>query len=76
MRRIPGDRSRPAERDLDLVGIAEIAIRLDVQRATVDQWRRRGVLPEPEWDLAGGPIWRWSTIRAWAVETGRHDGVV
>ena len=53
------------------VGIPEIAQRLGVQRATVDQWRFRGLLPEPEWTVGGGPAWDWPTIEAWAKQTGR-----
>jgi len=50
----------------------EIARRLGVPRATVDTWRHRGHLPEP--DLVLGPrqlLWAWRTIEAWARETGR-----
>lgn len=53
------------------VGLAEIAERLGVQRATVDAWRTRGVLPEPRWTVGGRPAWEWATIEAWATETGR-----
>ena len=55
----------------EAVGVAEVAHRLGVQVDTVRTWRKRGVMPSPDWDLAGGPVWRWSTIRAWAIETGR-----
>lgn len=54
-----------------LAGIAEIAELLDVQRATVDQWRRRNILPPPDWTISGRPIWHWSTVTAWASCTGR-----
>lgn len=53
------------------LGIPEIAERLGVQRETVDQWRARGILPDPDWTVGGRPAWRWSTIRRWARETGR-----
>lgn len=56
--------SRPRDAwDQDLVGIGEIAKRLKVKRATVDKWRQRGVLPKPDWELMGGPVWRWDTIK-------------
>jgi len=56
---------------LDLVGIVEIAARLAVDRGTVDKWRWRGVLPDPDWVVSGTPVWRWSTVRMWATMTGR-----
>lgn len=58
------DRSEP-------VGIPEIAERLRVERATVDKWRVRGVLPEPRWTVGGRPAWAWGDIRAWAEQTDR-----
>lgn len=56
---------------LEVVGIAEVAERLSVQRATVDRWRQRQLLPAPTWELAGGPIWMWGDVEAWARRTGR-----
>lgn len=55
----------------DPVGIAEIAARLGVKRATVDQWRMRELLPEPRWTVGGRPAWDWADVLAWAVSTGR-----
>jgi hypothetical protein len=55
----------------DPVGIPEIGQRLGVERTTVDQWRQRGVLPDPDWTIGGRPAWDWLTIRLWADETGR-----
>lgn len=54
----------------DLVGRAEIAERLGVPVNTVAIWRKRGVLPPPEWELSGGPIWRWEVIAEWSERTG------
>lgn len=55
----------------DLVDIEAVARILGVKRETVRMWRHRRLLPDPEWYLNGGPIWRLSTIEAWAKETGR-----
>jgi excisionase family DNA binding protein len=57
--------------DTEPVGLAEIAERLGVTRSTVDQWRHRGVLPEPRWTVGGRPAWDWTTIAEWAKDTGR-----
>lgn len=53
------------------VGIADIAKRLSVERRTVDQWRLRGVMPEPTWIVSGRPAWAWPVIEQWALDTGR-----
>ena len=68
----PGWKARPDRYRLDLVGLSEVADRLNVARATVDQWRHRDVLPEADWNLGGGPVWLWSTIESWADATGRR----
>jgi hypothetical protein len=54
-----------------VVGLAEIAELLDVRPATAYQWMRRRRLPEPDVNLAIGPVWWLSTIQGWATETGR-----
>ena len=56
---------------VDPVGVAEIAERLGVERATVYQWRNRGVIPAPRWPLQSGPIWNWVDVATWAQATGR-----
>ena len=53
------------------VGLVEIADRLGVTRGVVDQWRHRGLLPEPEWTVGGRPAWKWETVEKWAKKTGR-----
>jgi len=55
------------------VGIPEIAELIQVKRSTVDQWRARGVLPEPDFPVTvgGRRPWRAGTIRRWAQNTGR-----
>lgn len=70
---VPGWKSRP--NDNTLCGIAEAAKLLGVQRATVDKWRVRGVLPDPDYALEGGPVWWASTLRRWARVTGRARGL-
>ena len=57
--------------ECDPVGLAEIAERLGVARVTVDQWRQRGVLPEPRWTVGGRPAWNWPDVVMWAQTTGR-----
>jgi len=42
-----------------------------VRRDTVDKWRTRDVLPEPDADLHAGPVWWETTLIRWARRTGR-----
>jgi predicted DNA-binding transcriptional regulator AlpA len=60
-----------ADSPLGVLGLAEIADLLGVSRQTVDQWRTRGRLPEPDGTVGGRPAWRTETITAWAAQTGR-----
>jgi hypothetical protein len=48
-------------------GIAEIADTLGVARQLVAAWRRRRShgMPEPDAELAAGPVWLGSTIEPW-----------
>ena len=55
----------------DPVDIPGIASRLSVARQTVDMWRHRGILPQPDYPQLTFPVWEWPTIEAWAIETGR-----
>ncbi|WP_342739908.1 ParA family protein [Bradyrhizobium sp. B117] len=55
-----------AEFSEDLVGINEIAAMADVSRQAVANWRVRAPdFPQPVSELASGPIFRRSQIRAW-----------
>lgn len=52
----------------DPVGVIEIADRLGVTRAAVDQWRfrpQRLTFPQPRWTVGGRPAWDWTDIDAW-----------
>ena len=55
----------------DIVSLKEIAERLGVAPSTPSQWRKRGLMPDPDWVLAIGPVWEWSHIELWAMDTGR-----
>jgi hypothetical protein len=41
----------------DLVGTAEAAKILDVERPRIGRWKKTGLLPPPILELATGPIW-------------------
>jgi len=47
-----------------LVGTAEAAEILGVERPRIAKWRRNGVIPAPLADTASGPIWLRSQILA------------
>ena len=57
------------------LGIAEIADLLEVEHATVSQWRQRGLLPPPDHRTARADLWDKNKIIGWAERTGRwpHD---
>lgn len=55
----------------ELVGVAEVADRLEVGKPTVSTWVARGLMPRPVVELACGRVWRWSDVYAWAGRTGR-----
>lgn len=65
------DDTYAADDDGDLVGPDELAGLLDVSRATIRQWRHRGLLPAADLELSGLPIWTLRTVRDWAALTGR-----
>lgn len=54
----------------DIVTTKDIAERLGVKHNTVFQWGWRGLLPAPDLKT-DPPLWRWSTIKQWAYDTGR-----
>lgn len=58
-------------KQLELVGIAEIAKLAGVSRQLVYQWTRRSRdMPKPLAKLACGPIWNGAEIRSWLVDIG------
>lgn len=61
----------PVALDPTPIGAVEVAALLGVQRATVDQWGQRNLLPKRDWTVGGRPAWRTDTILTWAKETGR-----
>lgn len=63
--RVTRGQGQPMTRPLDIVGLAELAGLLDVDRALVRQWYHRGRLPEPDAVLAATPVWRVATIQRW-----------
>lgn len=68
-----GGSSRPPERRQHY-GIAEIADSLEVDRQLVTVWRRRRSrgIPEPDDELAAGPLWVAATIEPWISATRRR----
>lgn len=48
-----------------VVGIPEIARRLGVKRATIDQWKWLGQFPPPKWTVGGRPAWDMRDVQKW-----------
>ncbi|HEY4869606.1 MAG TPA: helix-turn-helix domain-containing protein [Candidatus Dormibacteraeota bacterium] len=59
------------------VGATEIAELFGVPVNTVYTWRKRGLLPTPDWIVSNSPIWRLARILAWSRKSGlpRKRGV-
>lgn len=64
----------------EMMGVAEVAERLDVSKQRVNELRRAGKLPAPIADLRAGPVWprpaveRW--LAGWERRPGRPRGIV
>lgn len=61
----------------DVVDVGDIAVRLGVDDRTIEQWRRRQFLPDPDyrWENADG--WLWSNVQRWArtALSGSHESL-
>lgn len=53
------------------LGRSEIASLLGVKLSTVAQWKSRDLLPAPDLEVSGSPLWWRQTVIEWATETGR-----
>lgn len=64
--------SRTMPSRITLVGKKEIAERLEVSVKAVERWMATPEtgFPSPEWRLASGPVWRWTTVSAWSRKSG------
>lgn len=66
----PGVSRRP-----ELVGVAEIAVRVGVTAERIRQLARSREMPDPVGHLGRQAVWRWDEVEAWARHTGRlSDG--
>jgi hypothetical protein len=55
----------------NVLGTAEVARLCHTSSVTVSRWRSAGRLPEPDKQLAAGPVWRGQRILRWAHKAGR-----
>jgi hypothetical protein len=53
---------------LDLVGTAEAAAMLGVERPRIGRWRKAGIMPEPVAEIAATPVWLRSQIEGIQAE--------
>lgn len=57
---------------MDILGLQELAVLLEVNKRTPHAWKHRGVLPPADYSSINGlEAWNRDTILAWAKETGR-----
>lgn len=67
-RQIARQQTKNGTKKLDLVGTAEAAAILGVERPRIGRWRKSGVMPEPVAEPAAGPVWHRSQIVAMKPE--------
>lgn len=53
---------------MELMGVAEIAARLNVSKQRADQLTRTGSFPKPVSELASGRIWRAGDVTKWIAK--------
>lgn len=53
------------------MGLTELADRLGVKPTTPHQWKRRGLMPPPDYTISGILAWDWRTILRWAGLNGK-----
>ena len=68
-RGLPRPAAEPAL--IDLVGVGDIASRLEVEPRLVANWHVTGALPNPDYRWEAGDTWLWDTIERWARGRGR-----
>lgn len=56
---------------MDLMGVAEIAVRLSVSKQRADQITRVKTFPKPVSELAAGRIWTRRAVERWISENRR-----
>ena len=54
------------------IGLVDIAARLGVASGTPTQWRKRGILLEPDGEISGAPWWWSGRVDDWAERTRRR----
>jgi predicted nucleic acid-binding protein len=58
----------------DLVSVSELAARSNRSVNTIQSWRRRhDDFPQPNVELAAGPIWLWGDVSAWIDQRARRS---
>ncbi|WP_124821939.1 hypothetical protein [Micromonospora ureilytica] len=71
-REVAASLTRPGPLDLPpVVGLKEIVRMFDVKDNTPYQWRSKGVLPKEDGEVSNNPVWKVTTIYAFAEDTNR-----